>query len=540
MGPLQKLNEKYRTGSYEIKIKAPIFFFALISLISLVFILTVRIVIFGLSSTAELATPVIGVFLVLPLVLLMSGRYTASVNLTVGTLLTTLSAAFIFQGYLREHIFDINALYLITILLLGGLFLTSRRGIIIISAGALLAFYASVFAVAVGNRIPAGDKGLLKQMILPNVLMIMAAAINLFQRQVFTKVSEDIKKQLEASRDKALKIEKIVLASSDALEKGKDLVRHTGETLQASISIESNASSIRDQVAALTDRLDQTIKNLNEIQSNMNNIEEQIQHQSASITESSAAIQQMVASINSVNETLVRKRESVDSMIETSRKGLENAVMTKETFSVLTDNITKIHSITGVINKISGQTNLLSMNAAIEAAHSGEYGRGFSVVADEIRKLAESSGRNAKEISEIVKELMAAISNAGTNVDITKGTIELLNQETRGVADAMREISESTVELVTGSREILTSVAQLQDSTVMVTDNSREAMNNQRAIFQEIQNTLGAFTSMSREIGTIAASIGEIRQSVDGIRGITDELISKSDAVNIGIREIGD
>ncbi|MDR2494272.1 MAG: methyl-accepting chemotaxis protein, partial [Spirochaetaceae bacterium] len=254
---------------------------------------------------------------------------------------------------------------------------------------------------------------------------------------------------------------------------------------------------------------------------NIATLNQGVEQQTRGVERSSAAIEEMFASIHSVTNTLVQNTNNVKNLMEASdlgRAGLREVAAEIQEIAKDSEGLLEINQ---VMENISSQTNLLSMNAAIEAAHAGEAGKGFAVVADEIRKLAESAGEQSRTIAEVLKKIHGSISRISLSTDDVLARFEAIDSGVRTVSEQEEHIRAAMEEQGDGSQQILETIEELNKVSQEVKRGADEMLKGSRAVIQQGNDLESATKEITEGMNEIAWSAEHINGAVEEVQGIT-------------------
>ena len=316
---------------------------------------------------------------------------------------------------------------------------------------------------------------------------------------------------------------------------GNELASNMTQTAAAVNEITANIQSIKTRVINQSASVTETNATMEQITVNIDKLSGHVERQTSSVSQSSSSIEEMLANIQSVTATLVKNAGNVKELIESSevgRGGLQEVAADIQEIARESEGLLEINS---VMENIASQTNLLSMNAAIEAAHAGEAGKGFAVVADEIRKLAESSGEQSKTISTVLKKIKSSIDKITASTDNVLNKFEAIDRGVKTVADQEENIRNAMEEQGAGSKQILEAIGQVNEITQQVKNGSLEMLEGSKEVIQESKNLEKATQEITGGMNEMASGADQINIAVTRVNELSGQ---NRENIDLLVREV--
>lgn len=316
---------------------------------------------------------------------------------------------------------------------------------------------------------------------------------------------------------------------------GTELASNMTETAAAVNQIAANIQSVKTQAVNQSASVSETNSTMGQITINIDKLNGHIESQSASIHQSSSAIEEMLANITSVTQTLMKNGQNVKDLASASEKGRTGLESMSSDIQKIARESDGLLEITALMNTIASQTNLLSMNAEIEAAHAGEAGRGFAVVAAEIRKLAESSAEQSKTVAAVLKQIKDSIDHILRSVAAVSSNFEVINDEIKTVYQQEESIQMAMEEQGQGSKQVLEAVEELNNISRMVKSSSGEMLQGSKEVIHESRNLEIITQEINNGMNEMAAGAEQINEAVSRVNYITGQ---NKENIDILIREV--
>ena len=378
----------------------------------------------------------------------------------------------------------------------------------VVGTGMLIVFFLLIF------RFSKRLKGYLRKL---QLIFTKMAAGDLTERFTIKKNDEIGRLMIDfnTTMDKvAGMVNSLIHESKNMQRVGDDLYTNMAETASAINEISANVESIKRQAKTQASSVQKTGNVVENIIEQIQELDKEITVQADSVAHSSSAVEEMAANIVTITQTLERNNNLIKELYSMTRDGKNGANTANSVVKQIAERSDALLEASVIIQNIASQTNLLAMNAAIEAAHAGETGKGFAVVADEIRKLAEESNAQGKQIGGVLKESIEIIGTLITAGNGAERTFDRVYELATRISEQEDFITRSMQEQMNANKEVLAAIKDINITTTTVQAGSAEMLSDSGEVAQEMNKLDGLTQVITNSMDEMSAGAIQINNAV--------------------------
>lgn len=318
-------------------------------------------------------------------------------------------------------------------------------------------------------------------------------------------------------------IKNIFVHSEEMNELGETLYSSMEEMAASIQKIGLNIDAVKQQAMTQAASVTETSSTMEETVRTIQQLNKSIELQAASVTQSSDAVEKMNETINSMTHALDQNDEKIEQLVVDTVSGKETLDSSYQMTKKISEESGGLIEASNVIQNIANQTNILAMNAAIEAAHAGDAGKGFAVVADEIRKLAEESSVQGKTISATLKQLGTEIEMLSSSAKVVETQFNQISTLAENVQAFSDTVTTTMRDQKASNRELLAAINNINTVTVEVKNGAVEMLKGQEGIAHEMRTLDNLTKEITNSMNEMTIDAGQVNHAVGKVSNITQK-----------------
>lgn len=360
----------------------------------------------------------------------------------------------------------------------------------------------------------------------------LSQAVPVRGRDEITVISQNLEKlRLSLSR----RLSEAQRMSVESVDVGQDLSSITQQTAAAVTEISSNITSMGDQVEKISASLNTSAERNNRVNSAIAELNNGFHKTREAFTLTAELITSLLKSFNRISEVSTTRQEQAELLSRLSKERIAELKQMVDQLQKVEDSSQNMEKILTAINEIAEQTSILSMNAAIQAARAGDAGKGFSVVADEIRALAITSGEQAANMRDIMVGVINSLKSVSRTSQTTEESFLHFQGEIQALVKAFEEIGENTSRMTGTVEDVRSHLNEVDDLSAHSVAQSEDIKESASGVAQEIEQLKNLGSEISYGFTEISQSVGEITSAMTSISDLNVGLQDKATGLDESI-----